>query len=95
MDEQSEKAEEELTASIINHFKILDSKKTPAINPKVAELKKRKTELEASNQLKNTQIEQEKQRNITIKQELQALNSEKKVYTEKAEQVKKLQEEVN
>ena len=95
LDEQSEKAEEELTASIINHFKLLDSKKTPAINHKVAELKKRKTELEASNQLKNTQIEQEKLRNTTIKQELQSLNSEKKSYTEKADQVKKLQDQVN
>lgn len=95
LDEQSEKAEEELTASIINHFKKLDANKGPAFDPKVMELTKKKEDLAFSNQLKAQQIEQEKAKNASVKAELEKINSDKKVYTEKSDKIKALQSQVN
>ncbi len=93
LDEQSEKAEEELTASIINHFKKLDTMKGG--NPKVLDLIKKRDDLIEANQQKTKQIEQEKVKNATIKAELEKATAEKKIYSEKADKIKKMQDEIN
>lgn len=101
LDEQSEKAEAELEQALVEHIRDLESKAptkptaTKGPSARLLELQEQNKLLIGQNLEKSRVIEQEKSRNTAVKAELEKLVQEKKQYSEKAEKVKKLQEEVN
>ena len=101
LDEQSEKAEAELEQALVEHIRDLELRAPakPATakgpSPRLLELQEQNKLLIGQNLEKAKLIEQEKLKNTAVKSDLEKLVQEKKQYTEKAEKVKKLQEEVN
>ncbi len=101
LDEQSEKAEAELEQALVDHIRELESKAptkpSAAKGPsaRLLELQEQNKLLIGQNLEKSRLIEQEKMKNTAVKADLEKLVQEKKQYAEKAEKVKKLQEEVN
>lgn len=105
LDEQSEKAEEELTNAIIERFRKLDQSgalsKSTVESAALENQRKANAEISAKiraatlqNEQKAKELEAEKAKNAAVKADLEKLLAEKKVYTEKAEKIKKLQAEV-
>lgn len=106
LDEQSEKAEEELTMAIIQYFingtlpgptssnNSPSNKNEKKEDPKVIELQNKLKKIQEENAKKSKILDEEKTRNVSIKSQLERAIVDKKAYSEKAEILAKLQAEI-
>ena len=109
LDEQSEKAEEEVTMAIIQYFKngvlpgpgsspssplMLTKPEKKEVDPKVLEMQTKLKKIQEENAQKVKILDEEKNKNVQIKSQLEKALAEKKVFAEKSEILAKLQAEV-
>jgi hypothetical protein len=109
LDEQSEKAEEELISAIVEYFRsgilpvptsspgspqILAQQQKKEGDAKAAELQAKLRKIEEDNAQKAKQLEEEKAKNSIVKAQLEKAIEDKKKFTEKSEILAKLQAEI-